>query len=199
MPINSGTTSSPIYEPHSFLYVFDVDVIAQARDLDEKLRRNEEVGPLVGVLVAVKDNICTAEMSSTTGSGVLKGYTPLYDTTAVRKIKELGGIVVGKTNLDEFGMGSTTKGFAFQSKAYKVLLKAQEAAISKLKSGNKLSVAYQAAVSVVEKDALELAGNLTKTAGTGIGLEYRESGLKLNAKNDRIFKQGMVFNVSLGF
>ena len=86
-----------------------------------------------------------------------------------------------------------------QSKAYEVLLKAQEAAISKLKSGNKLSAAYQAAASVVEKEAPELAANLTKTAGTGIGLEFRESGLNLNAKNDRILKPGMVFNVSLGF
>lgn len=86
-----------------------------------------------------------------------------------------------------------------QSKAYEVLLKAQEAAISTLKSGNKVSAAYQAALSVVEKDAPELAANLTKTAGTGIGLEFRESGLSLNAKNDRKFKPGMVFNVSLGF
>ncbi|XP_015886873.3 FACT complex subunit SPT16 [Ziziphus jujuba] len=88
---------------------------------------------------------------------------------------------------------------AIQSKAYEVLLKAQEAAISKLKSGNKVSVAYQAALSVVEKDAPELVTNLTKTAGTGIGLEFRESGLNLNAKNDRTLKTGMVFNVSLGF
>ena len=88
---------------------------------------------------------------------------------------------------------------ANQSKAYEVLLKAQEAAISTLKSGNKISAAYQAALSVVEKDAPELAANLTKTAGTGIGLEFRESGLSLNAKNDREFKPGMVFNVSLGF
>lgn len=72
------------------------------------------MGPLAGVLVAVKDNICTAEMPSTAGSRVLEGYTPPYDATAVRKIKELGGIVVGKTNLDEFGMGSTTEGSAFQ-------------------------------------------------------------------------------------
>ncbi|KAM1353612.1 hypothetical protein COP2_034101 [Malus domestica] len=86
-----------------------------------------------------------------------------------------------------------------QSKAYEVLLKAQEAAISNLKSGKKLSAAYQAALSVVEKEAPELAGNLTKTAGTGIGLEFRESGLNLNAKNDRILRPGMVFNVSLGF
>ncbi|XVF57639.1 hypothetical protein PTKIN_Ptkin06aG0221500 [Pterospermum kingtungense] len=88
---------------------------------------------------------------------------------------------------------------AKQSKAYEVLLKAQEASISALKSGNKVSSVYQAAVSVVEKDAPELAANLTKTAGTGIGLEFRESGLSLNAKNDRILRPGMVFNVSLGF
>ncbi|KAG6646821.1 FACT complex subunit SPT16-like [Carya illinoinensis] len=86
-----------------------------------------------------------------------------------------------------------------QSKAYEVLLKAQEAAISTLRSGNKTSAPYLAALSVVEKDAPELAANLTKTAGTGIGLEFRESGLSLNAKNDRVLKPGMVFNVSLGF
>ncbi|XP_011039012.1 PREDICTED: FACT complex subunit SPT16-like isoform X1 [Populus euphratica] len=86
-----------------------------------------------------------------------------------------------------------------QSKAYEVLLKAHEAAISELKSGNKISAVYQAALSVVEKDAPELIANLTKTAGTGIGLEFRESGLSLNLKNDRILRQGMVFNVSLGF
>ncbi|PPR85496.1 hypothetical protein GOBAR_AA35192 [Gossypium barbadense] len=84
-------------------------------------------------------------------------------------------------------------------KAYEVLLKAHEAAIGALKSGNKVNSVYQAAVSVVEKEAPELAANLTKTAGTGIGLEFRETGLSLNAKNDRILKPGMVFNVSLGF
>ncbi|KAJ4832790.1 FACT complex subunit spt16 [Turnera subulata] len=86
-----------------------------------------------------------------------------------------------------------------QSKAYEMLLKAQEAAIGALKSGNKFSAVYQAAFSVVEQDAPELSANLTKTAGTGIGLEFRESGLSLNAKNDRILRPGMVFNVSLGF
>ncbi|KAL5582711.1 hypothetical protein UlMin_015153 [Ulmus minor] len=86
-----------------------------------------------------------------------------------------------------------------QSKAYEVLLRAHEAAIGTLKSGNKVSAAFQAALSVVEKDAPELVPHLTKTAGTGIGLEFRESGLNLNAKNDRILRPGMVFNVSLGF
>ncbi|GMH13121.1 hypothetical protein Nepgr_014962 [Nepenthes gracilis] len=86
-----------------------------------------------------------------------------------------------------------------QIKAYEVLLKAHEAAIGALKSGNKVSAVYQAALSVVEKDAPELVANLTKSVGTGIGLEFRESGLNLNAKNDRVLKPGMVFNVSLGF
>ncbi|KAL5705901.1 DNA helicase [Ranunculus cassubicifolius] len=88
---------------------------------------------------------------------------------------------------------------AVQSKAYEVLLKAQEAAIASLKPGNKVSAAYQAALSVVEKDAPEFVPNLSKSAGTGIGLEFRETGLNLNAKNDRVLKVGMVFNVSLGF
>ncbi|PKA51534.1 FACT complex subunit SPT16 [Apostasia shenzhenica] len=86
-----------------------------------------------------------------------------------------------------------------QSKAYEVLLKAQNAAINTLKPDNVLSSAYKAAVAVVEKEAPELLPNLTKTAGTGIGLEFRESGLILNTKNDRTVKAGMVFNVSLGF
>lgn len=72
------------------------------------------MGPLAGVLVAVKDNICTSDMPSTGGSRVLEGYRPPFDATAVRKIKGQGGILVGKTNLDEFGMGSTTEASAFQ-------------------------------------------------------------------------------------
>ncbi|GAU18602.1 hypothetical protein TSUD_124330 [Trifolium subterraneum] len=86
-----------------------------------------------------------------------------------------------------------------QSKAYEVLLKAHEAVIGSLKPGKKLSAAYQAAVSVVEKDAPDMVSCLTKSAGTGIGIEFRESGLNINAKNDQIVKEGMVFNVSLGF
>lgn len=86
-----------------------------------------------------------------------------------------------------------------QSKAYEVLLRAHEAAILALRPGNKASAVYQAALVVVQRDAPELVPNLTKSAGTGIGLEFRESGLILNAKNDRLLKPGMVFNVSIGF
>ncbi|KAK6138487.1 hypothetical protein DH2020_027763 [Rehmannia glutinosa] len=86
-----------------------------------------------------------------------------------------------------------------QSKSYEVLLKAHDAAIAALKPGNKAADVYLAAVSVVENEAPELVPNLTKSAGTGIGLEFRESSLSLNGKNDRILKTGMIFNVSLGF
>lgn len=85
-----------------------------------------------------------------------------------------------------------------QMKAYEVLLKAYEAVIGALRVGNKLSDAYQAAVAVVEREVPKLIPNLTKSAGTGIGLEFRESGLGLNSKNDRLLKQGMIFNVTLG-
>ncbi|KAL5547414.1 hypothetical protein UlMin_002645 [Ulmus minor] len=102
-------------EPHlrSFLHVSE-SLLTQARELDEKINRNEHLGPLAGVFVGVKDNICTSDMPSTAGSRILEGYRPPFDATAVRKIKEQGGIVLGKTNLDEFGMGSTTEASAFQ-------------------------------------------------------------------------------------
>uniref|UniRef100_A0A7N0RAU6 FACT complex subunit n=1 Tax=Kalanchoe fedtschenkoi TaxID=63787 RepID=A0A7N0RAU6_KALFE len=88
---------------------------------------------------------------------------------------------------------------SIQIKAYEVLLKAQEAAIGALKPGNKTSDAYQAALLVVEKNAPELLANLTKSAGTGIGLEFRESSLNLNSKNNKVLKENMIFNVSIGF
>ncbi|KNA21836.1 hypothetical protein SOVF_039660 [Spinacia oleracea] len=86
-----------------------------------------------------------------------------------------------------------------QSEAYEVLHKAHDAAIAALKPGNKASAVYMAASAVVEKEKPELVKNLTKSAGTGIGLEFRETGLNLNAKNEKELKIGMVFNVVLGF
>lgn len=72
------------------------------------------MGPLTGVFVGVKDNICTVDMPSTAGSRILDNYRPAFDATCVRKLRESGAIIVGKTNLDEFGMGSTTEGSAYQ-------------------------------------------------------------------------------------
>lgn len=85
-----------------------------------------------------------------------------------------------------------------QGKAYKVLLKAQEAAINGLRPGNPASAAYKAAMEVVQRDGPEFLPHLTKSAGTGIGIEFRESGLSLNLRNDKVLRAGMVFNVALG-
>ncbi|XP_045824804.1 glutamyl-tRNA(Gln) amidotransferase subunit A, chloroplastic/mitochondrial [Trifolium pratense] len=113
----SYLTRLRLTEPHlrSFLHIpDDQTIISQANDLDRRIAAGKDVGPLAGVLVAVKDNICTADMPSTGGSRILQNYRPPFDATAVKKLKELGGIVVGKTNMDEFGMGSTTEASAFQ-------------------------------------------------------------------------------------
>ncbi|XP_059301266.1 glutamyl-tRNA(Gln) amidotransferase subunit A, chloroplastic/mitochondrial-like [Lycium ferocissimum] len=103
-------------EPHlkSFLYVSDV-VLKEAEEVDRKIRdNNEELGPLAGVLIGVKDNIVTCDMPSTAGSKILENYIPPFDATVVEKIRKKGAIVIGKTNMDEFGMGSTTEGSAYQ-------------------------------------------------------------------------------------
>lgn len=89
-------------------------MLKEAEEIDRKIGRNEEIGPLAGVFVGVKDNICTGDMPSTAGSRILENYKPGFDATAVRRVRECGGIVIGKTNLDEFGMGSTTEGSAYQ-------------------------------------------------------------------------------------
>ncbi|CAI7903588.1 unnamed protein product [Closterium sp. NIES-54] len=64
--------------------------------------------------MGVKDNLCTRGMPSTAASKILKGYMPPYDATAVGRVKAEGAVVVGKTNMDEFGMGSTTEGSGYQ-------------------------------------------------------------------------------------
>ncbi|XP_042489713.1 glutamyl-tRNA(Gln) amidotransferase subunit A, chloroplastic/mitochondrial [Macadamia integrifolia] len=97
----------------SFLHVSE-DVMREAEAIDRKIERNEELGPLAGVLVGVKDNMCTVDMPSTGGSRILEGYRPAFDATAVKKLRDSGAIIVGKTNLDEFGMGSTTESSGFQ-------------------------------------------------------------------------------------
>lgn len=97
-------------------------MLREAEELDGKIQRNEEVGPLAGVFVGVKDNICTVDMPSTAGSRLLENYRPAYDATAVSKMRESGAIVVGKTNLDEFGMGSSTEASAYQVRILGILL-----------------------------------------------------------------------------
>lgn len=103
-------------EVGAFLSVQGRAAIDTAREIDRKVSEGckETLAlPLLGVPLGVKDNLCTAGVSTTAGSRILEGYLPSYDAQAVSKLKEAGGIVLGKTNMDEYGMGSTTETSAF--------------------------------------------------------------------------------------
>ncbi len=93
---------------NGFISIFEQEAINQARQLDQKVDYNN-LPPLTGIPIAVKDNICVKDKLTTCGSKILSNFISPYDATAIARLKNAGAIIIGKTNLDEFAMGSSTE------------------------------------------------------------------------------------------
>ena len=98
---------------HAFNLVLADEARARAAEIDEAVSVGRDPGPLAGVPIALKDNMCTRGIPTTCSSRILDGWKPPYDATIVTKLHDAGAIVIGKTNLDEFAMGSSTENPAF--------------------------------------------------------------------------------------
>lgn len=98
----------------AFLSVFREEALARADELDEMHERGDVPGALHGVPLALKDNLLVRGTKTTAASKILESYTASYDATVVGKLREAGSVFLGKTNLDEFAMGSSTENSAFQ-------------------------------------------------------------------------------------
>lgn len=93
----------------SFVSLRKEKALEEAKLIDEKIARGEKVGYLAGVPVAIKDNMVSLNDPATSCSKILEGYEGIYDATVVTKLKEADAIIIGKTNMDEFAMGGSTK------------------------------------------------------------------------------------------
>ncbi len=98
---------------NAFLTLDDAGAAAVAEAVDRAVAGGSAAGPLAGVPVAIKDNICTRDMPTTCGSRILEGYVSPFEATAVRHLRAAGAVLVGKTNMDEFAMGSSTENSAY--------------------------------------------------------------------------------------
>jgi len=98
---------------NAFLHIDNTGALEQAAEVDKKRASGEKLSPLAGVPIAVKDILAQKGIPTTAGSKILEGWRPPYDSTVVAKLKEAGVVILGKTNMDEFAMGSSTENSAY--------------------------------------------------------------------------------------
>ena len=94
---------------NSYVTLDEAGAFAQAEEIQKKIDAGELTGPLAGVPVAIKDNMCIKEQLTTCSSKILSNFKPTYTAEAVENLKKAGAVIIGKTNMDEFAMGSTTE------------------------------------------------------------------------------------------
>jgi aspartyl-tRNA(Asn)/glutamyl-tRNA(Gln) amidotransferase subunit A len=124
--LNSETTSVALTEQcfdaiekrdgeiGAYLTLMKESALREAHEVDERIRRGENVDLLAGIPCAVKDNMCVTGVRTTAASKILDNYIAPYDATAIKELKDVGAVMLGKTNMDEFAMGSSTESSAYQ-------------------------------------------------------------------------------------
>ena len=102
---------------NGFLTVMADEALAKAKEIDNRIANGEKLGALAGIPIGIKDNICTEGVKTTCASRMLEDFVPPYNATVVKKLLEEDAVIIGKTNMDEFAMGSSTENSAFKKTA----------------------------------------------------------------------------------